>query len=390
MKATQKKANGEGTVYFIEKENRWRAEITWFDDGGNKHRKSWKAQKQSEVKTKLAEFRKQLLLSGTQTISEHQTFRQFADEWVNVILKPRVKPLSYQRKISTLEHQVYQHIGNVPIDKLTHTHIQKMVNDLSKSGLSYSTVKKAYEAVSGCMRYYRIKTSTSFNPCEGITLPENKRKDDSDIEFFSEEERKQIFYEATRKHSNGKYVYRLGWAYVFLLYSGLRVGELCALTWEDVDFSARTITVNKTAIEVSERDASGKTHSILTTQHSTKTKNGVRIIPMTEKAFFALAELQKITGDYEYIITSSKGVRIRPSRLDTTFYRILDAIPLQKVGVHTLRHTFATMLFHNGCDVKVVSELLGHSNTKITENIYIHIIQQQKVKAIQGIDKYSD
>ena len=57
-------------------------------------------------------------------------------------------------------------------------------------------------------------------------------------------------------------------------------------------------------------------------------------------------------------------------------------------GVHTLRHTFASMLFQNGCDIKVVSEILGHSDTKITENIYIHVIQQQKVKAIQGIDKF--
>jgi site-specific recombinase XerD len=63
---------------------------------------------------------------------------------------------------------------------------------------------------------------------------------------------------------------------------------------------------------------------------------------------------------------------------------------MKRAGLHSLRHTFATMLFSNGCEVKVVSELLGHSNTKITENIYIHVIQQQKVKAIKSIDKFSD
>lgn len=174
------------------------------------------------------------------------------------------------------------------------------------------------------------------------------------------------------------------------MYSGLRAGELCALTWEDIDFAARTINVRKNAVEVREKGNDGKMHSILKTQDSTKTRSGTRIIPMTEKAFLALSELQKITGEYEYIITSSNGERIRPSRLDRTFHLMLDEIGLQHVGVHTLRHTFATMLFHNGCEVKVVSELLGHSNTKITENIYIHVIQEQKVKAIQSIDKYSD
>lgn len=386
----KKRSNGEGTIYFVEKEQLWTAELTWVDDAGNKRRKRWRAKKQSEVKAKLAEFKKQLLLNGTEVATEDRTFREFADEWVNVILKPKVKPLSYQRKVSTLENQVYPHIGNISINKLTHSKIQKMVNDLNESGLSYSTIKKAYEAVSGCMRYYRIETSTSFNPCEDITLPEANRKEDSDIEFFTKEERIKIVEEATRTYQDGKHVYRLGWMFVLMLYSGMRVGEVCALTWDDIDFSARTINVRKNAVEVREKDKDGESHSILITQNSTKTRSGTRIIPMTEKAYHALSELQKITGDCEYIISSSKGKRIRPSRIDRSFHLILDAIGLKRVGVHTLRHTFATMLFHNGCEVKVVSELLGHSNTKITENIYIHVIQEQKVKAIQSIDKFSD
>ena len=390
MKTTKRRANGEGSIYFVEKEQKWRAEIAWIDNKGNQQRKSWKSKKQSEVKAKLAEFKKQLLLNGTEVATEDRTFREFADEWVNVILKPKVKPLSYQRKVSTLENQVYPHIGNISINKLTHSKIQKMVNDLNESGLSYSTIKKAYEAVSGCMRYYRIETSTSFNPCEDITLPEANRKEDSDIEFFTKEERIRIVEEATRTYQDGKHVYRLGWMFVLMLYSGMRVGEVCALTWDDVDFSARTINVRKNAVEVREKDENGEVHYVLKTQNSTKTRSGTRIIPMTEKAYLALSELQKITGDCEYIISSSKGKRIRPSRIDRSFHLILDAIGLKRVGVHTLRHTFATMLFHNGCEVKVVSELLGHSNTKITENIYIHVIQEQKVKAIQSIDKFSD
>ena len=387
---TKKRANDEGTIYFVEKEQKWRAEITWYDNGGNRQRRSWKSSKQSEVKAKLAEFKKQLLLNGTEITKENKTFRQFSEEWLKVILKPKLKPTSYGRKVCTLENQVYKHIGAVQIDKLTHSQIQKMVNDLSDSGLSYSTVKKAYEAVSACIRYYRIKTSTSFNPCEGITLPEQKRKESSDIRFFTEEERKLIVNEATRTFSNGVPAYRLGWAFVLLLYSGLRVGELCALTWKDVDFDEKTIKVYKNAVEYTEKDKDGNARSVFETQNSTKTRSGMRTLPMTQKAFMALSELQKVTGENEYIITSSNGQRIRPSRLGRTFASVLSAIDIERVGLHTLRHTFATMLFNNGCEVKVVSDLLGHSNTKITENIYIHLIQQQKVKAIQMIDKFSD
>ena len=95
----QKKANGDGTIFFIEKEQKWRAEITWFDNGGNKRRKCFKSQKYLDVKSKLAEFKKQLLLNGSNMTVENKTFRKFADEWVNVILKPKLKPLSYQRKV---------------------------------------------------------------------------------------------------------------------------------------------------------------------------------------------------------------------------------------------------------------------------------------------------
>ena len=377
-------------MYFVEKEQRWRAEISWIDASGEPRRKCWKSKKQAEVKAKLAEFKKQLLLDAVTEAPEAKRFKEYAEEWLTNILQPSIKPSSFQRKASTLEHQVYPYIGGIPMAKLTHMQIQGMVNELNRQGLSYSTIKKAYEAVSGCLRYFRISTKTAHNPCEGIVLPEARRKEASDIEYFGEAERKQILEEATRKYSSGKSVYRLGWCFVLLMYSGLRVGELCALTWNDVDFENRTITVNKTAVELVERDAEGKKLSQLTTQNCTKTKSGMRVIPMTQKALLSLTELREITGENEYIMTSSKGERIRPTRLDRTFYQILAAVGLKKVGVHTLRHTFATMLFNNGCEVKVVSELLGHSNTKITENIYIHLIQQQKVKAIASIDKYSD
>ena len=90
MKMAKKRANGEGTIYFLEKQQKWCAEITWFDNGGNKRKKSWKSQKQTEVKSKLAEFKKELLLNGTEIAKENKTFRQFSEEWLRVVLKPKL------------------------------------------------------------------------------------------------------------------------------------------------------------------------------------------------------------------------------------------------------------------------------------------------------------
>ena len=78
-----------------------------------------------------------------------------------------------------------------------------MINSLSEKELSYSTIKKSYEAVNGCFKEYRIKTATSFNPCEGITLPINNQKSISNITFFNEEQRKLIKEEAIRKYKTG-------------------------------------------------------------------------------------------------------------------------------------------------------------------------------------------
>ncbi len=116
---------------------------------------------------------------------------------------------------------------------------------------------------------------------------------------------------------------------------------------------------------------------------------------MSEMTIKVLQELKKINGDKKYVMSTTSGNQVTPRNINRMFHSILKQTGIisdenNTYGVHTLRHTFASMLFQNGCDVKVVSDILGHSDTKITENIYIHVIQQQKVKAIQDIDKYSN
>ncbi len=103
-----------------------------------------------------------------------------------MVLRNKLKPTSYARKEVTLENQVYHYLGGIPINQITHFDIQNMINSLSEKELSYSTIKKAYEAVNGCFKEYRIKTATSFNPCESITLPINNQKSISNITFFNE------------------------------------------------------------------------------------------------------------------------------------------------------------------------------------------------------------
>lgn len=167
----------------------------------------------------------------------------------------------------------------------------------------------------------------------------------------------------------------------------MRVGELLALKWDSVDFDKKTLTIKGTVQQVKNRDVSISKKYIMIEQNTTKTKSGMRIIPLSTMALEALNYFKVINNNHMYIVSSDINRPLSPRNLDRTFRSILTNAGITNIhGVYSLRHTFASMLFRKGVDVKTVSELLGHSDTGVTYNIYIHLIQEQKVKAIESLD----
>ena len=383
-----------GSVYFDEKRKRYVAEIRWVDNLGKHQRKRSFHKTKSAAKDELEDYRRKVYLeNGGGLDSDDIIFREYADFWLRRVIKPNKKIASANRIETTLVHQVFPYIGDIPVNKIKPQHIKNMLSMLSEKGYSHSTIKKAFDAVNACLREYRMDRGMSFNPCENITVPSAQQKDISDIVYFNEKEQKKIVETATKTFSNGAPVYRFGWAIVALMFTGMRVGELLALTWRDIDFSGKTIRIDKNSITVKKEG-----HYITIDQKSTKTKKGNRVIPLTEYAKKAFEKIRELNGKHNYVMTSKNGKRVTVSNIDRMFKRVLINSGVvteeqmkndnNRYGVHSLRHTFASMLFKNGSEVKVVSEILGHSSTKITEDIYIHLIQEQKAKAIKNIDKY--
>ena len=113
---------------------------------------------------------------------------------------------------------------------------------------------------------------------------------------------------------------------------------------------------------------------------------------MTSKARWCLIELKQLSKGSTYVISDSNGDQVNPTNLYQCFNRLLKNSGIIGFGehrtIHSLRHTFASMLFENGCNSKIISELLGHSSVRFTENTYIHIIHKLKAKAISDIDLY--
>ena len=174
---------------------------------------------------------------------------------------------------------------------------------------------------------------------------------------------------------------------ILLLYTGLRIGEALALTWDDIDFKENLIDINKSIIYI---PIDGKYENIV--QNNLKTDSSMRVLPLSSKARSALITLKEMSAGNNLVITTSNGntpTRASIGRSLTRMSRNAGIIGKDETrGSHSLRHTFATMLFENGCSIKIVSELLGHCDTRVTENTYIHVIQKQKIKAIEDLDKY--
>jgi integrase len=167
--------------------------------------------------------------------------------------------------------------------------------------------------------------------------------------------------------------------------TGLRRGELLALTWEDIDFENGSINVNKNIVTAKNR----KTNTYeVAVQDSTKTKSGMRKIPLTQRSLLILKELklrqQKLSN---IVFCSTNGTHIEPNNYNRAFGMVLKKAKLSNFSPHVLRHTYATRLFEINVPAKTVSELLGHASITITLNTYTHVMPETKAEAIKALDR---
>ena len=379
-----KREYGTGSIS-QRRDGRWQGRVNLGTDiNGKRKQKYFYGNTEKEVKKKLKDYFIQGEKYSANNIAK-MTLEEFLTDWLENILIHTLKPKSYAIKEYIIKQQIVPRIGLLQVNSLTAADIQQMVNDMVDKGFSYSTVKKAFDTLNQRFKLAIAQEQVSKNPTLGVILPKQKNKKNSEIQYFSEEQCKELIQEARRVYGfNNQNVYRLGELVPFLIYTGLRIGEAIALEWADIDDENQTITINKNVIEVKSQETD---KYILQKQNSTKTDNSTRIIPISNGAMECIKNLKKINGNKKFIFASQTGKYVSPSNLSRMFRGIQKALNYEHVlGLHSLRHTFATLMLGNGIDVKIVSELLGHSNVSVTYNIYIHTIQSQKIKAINMID----
>ena len=164
------------------------------------------------------------------------------------------------------------------------------------------------------------------------------------------------------------------------------MGEALSLRWDDIDFEKRIITINKNSIISKKRDSNGnKTGGYeVQTQNSPKTASGNRIVPINRSTEEALLKLKE-HNTTPYVIINNRQKQVLPSNFERSFHVMLKNAGVSgEYGIHALRHTFASMLFSKGVDVKIVSKLLGHSSVKITYDTYVHLFEND-IKCVTDV-----
>lgn len=377
---SKRRMNGEGTIY-QRKDGRWCASITT-GVNGESIRKDFYGKTQGEAKKKMDQFLRDVE-DGQYAEGAETKLSEYISNWLEDFKYAELKPTSFDRLECTLVHQVIPKLGKYKLGQLNANNIQRqLINKMYKEGLSHSSIKKAHDALNGCLKHAVKCGDLVKSPMELVRLPAKHRFQQKEIRVFSDEEIEQIKEVTKSRYKNGKLKHRHGAGFIVMLYTGMRDGEARAIDLSaDVDLDKRRMVVNKNLVYAYDRSKiPHKRRNLL--QNSTK-YGIVRTIPLNKTVRKLIEEM--LERGQKHIFEVDGGY-LSYSSASGAFRRLLREAGIQECGLHTLRHTFASMLFRKGVDVKTVSMLLGHKDVAFTYNTYIHLIEEQKEFAVDLLD----
>ena len=304
-------------------------------------------------------------------------------DWIYTWLlekKDYIKESTYANYSNNIFNHIIPKLGNYYLNELNHKVIQDFLLELSKNGrkdnnggLAEKTIKDITIIIKGS-----IKKGINEDKIKHIELTFNYPKDNKENKLYVLTKREQNkITNYVLENINSRNI-----GLLISLYSGIRIGELCALKWEDVDFKKNCLTINKTIQRVYIKDKNKNISKVIIT--TPKTKNANREIPIN-KDFLEI--LKKVKSDKKHYILTGNEKYIEPRTYRKYFNKILDELKIKHFNFHSLRHTFATNCISLGVDYKTVSELLGHANVNITLNLYVHPRYSQKKKCIDLVCK---
>lgn len=296
-----------------------------------------------------------------------KNFRVVTEEWLKY-KKNTVKKSTYYNYSYSVEKYLYPKFADQDITQIKdyNDFIEKLTDTLAPK-----TVRDIITKLKEIINFYEEEHNTKLN-IKKMSLPKMNKKE---IQILSNKEKQKLEKYCIEQNS----LKSLG--ILICLNTGLRIGEVCALRWENIDFESKKIHIEKTIERIYSKEEN-KTIVIIDTP---KSITSVRTIPINSKLYNILKQIRGKSKKTDFVLTGSSEHYVEPRNYQYHFKEILKRSKVKKYKFHTLRHTFATNCIEAGMDIKSLSEILGHADVSITLNIYVHSSDKAKRKYLEKI-----
>lgn len=306
-------------------------------------------------------------------IAEIITLSDLIENWLSHS-KTTIKQSTYAKYVFLYEKHIKEYIGNYTLEELENEifdnftyHLCVKGNIKNNSSLSPSTVTNILSVIKSSLNY-----GYKYNCIKQRLIVNNPKVKNKKIDTLSSYERDIL----VNRIKEIKKPFAIG--ILLSLYMGLRIGEVCALKWSDVDMNSKTIAINKTISRV--LDVNTHKSSIIISNPKSESSN--RVIPIPDFLYDYLLKIDR--KDKCYVLTNTNKY-LEPRTYYKKYKSLLNKLNIGKYNYHALRHTFATEAIDSSFDVKTLSEILGHSSIELTLKKYVHPTIEMKRKQMNLI-----
>ena len=386
-----KKLLNKGTVY-KRNDNRWGGMVSYHDEQGVYRRKSFCAPTKKAVLKKIGDYIEAFKREVAEADETKKPLRKSMQKWLDVFQYGTVERATHDRKEDCAKRYIYPRIGDLLISDINSADLNGILTQMMNEGYAHSTVKHIYSLLNEYFRYLCYEEYISKNPMAYVRIIKkanflaaqgkgNIAQSDA-VTVLTNEEIQRLRETVFTRNRKGAMKHQQAAAYLLMLNTGLRTGEVLGLINSDIDLDNREMLVVRAVKEVGKRDNDGTVRGTELIVGGMKTAASKRTIPLNSAAIemILILRTERYFGADSPLISNQVGDFTRPSTFRSRWYTLLDFAGISHKGLHSLRHTFATRLINGVEDengnlktltIRQVADLLGHTTSSVTEKYYV-------------------